>query len=97
MFQVIEHGMTPSFLDEVRDVTKAFFELPRDEKQKYSNMKNGKFQFEGYGNDEVATEDQILDWNDRLFLTVQPEDIRKLELWPENPSSFRYHKHLNHP
>ncbi|XP_039117797.1 protein SRG1-like [Dioscorea cayenensis subsp. rotundata] len=89
MFQVIEHGMTPSFLDEVRDVTKAFFELPRDEKQKYSNMKNGNFQFEGYGNDEVATEDQILDWNDRLFLTVQPEDIRKLELWPENPSSFR--------
>ena len=52
------------------------------------------FKFEGYGNDSLGAEDQILNWNDRLFLLVQPEDERKLELWPESPSSFRY---FNHP
>ncbi|KAJ0984779.1 hypothetical protein J5N97_003135 [Dioscorea zingiberensis] len=89
MFQVIDCGMTASFLDELRDVTKAFFDLPMEEKQKYSTFKSGKFHYQGYGNDEVATDDQILDWTDRLYLTVQPEDMRNLELWPENPSSFR--------
>ncbi|KAJ0984778.1 hypothetical protein J5N97_003134 [Dioscorea zingiberensis] len=89
MFQVMDCGMTASFLDEVRNVAKEFFQIPMEEKQKYTNLKNGKFHYEGYGNDEVVTDDQVLDWTDRLYLTVQPEDMRKLELWPENPSSFR--------
>ncbi|KAH7688474.1 Flavonol synthase protein [Dioscorea alata] len=89
MFQVIDHGMPPSFLDELGDVARAFFKLPVEEKQKYSNIRDGKFGIEGYGNDEVIAEGQILDWTDRLFLLVQPEDQRKLELWPTNPNSLR--------
>ncbi|KAM0939078.1 putative (S)-norcoclaurine synthase [Dioscorea sansibarensis] len=82
--------MTPSFLDEVRDVARAFFKLPTEEKKKCSNIRNGKFGQEGYGDDEVVAESQILDWTDRLYLLVQPEDQRKLELWPTNPNSLRY-------
>ncbi|KAM0932072.1 putative non-heme dioxygenase domain, isopenicillin N synthase [Dioscorea sansibarensis] len=40
---VINHNMTPSFLDEIRDVARAFFKLPTEEKKKYSNIRNGKF------------------------------------------------------
>ena len=83
--------MPPSFLDELRDFARAFFSLPMEEKQKYSNIRDGQFGKEGYGNDEIIVEGQILDWTDRLYLLVQPEDARKLELWPTYPNSFRYY------
>lgn len=53
-------------------------------------MKDGKhFQYEGYGNDNVVSDEQTLDWNDRLYLLVHPEDKRDLSLWPEIPTKFR--------
>ncbi|KAK9947477.1 hypothetical protein M0R45_003101 [Rubus argutus] len=85
-FQVINHGMTPEFLDEVREITKQFFAIPVEEKQKYLRPVND---IEGYGNDMVFSEQQTLDWTDRLYLTVYPPDQRKLKFWPENPKSFR--------
>ena len=67
-----------------------FFCLPLDEKRKYSNLIDGKhFQMEGYGNDQVKTQDQRLDWSDRLNLKVEPEDERNLAHWPIHPKSFR--------
>ncbi|CAK9155993.1 unnamed protein product [Ilex paraguariensis] len=45
--------------------------------------------FEGYGADPVPEEGQSLDWSDRLFLDVYPEDLRKFKFWPENPKPFR--------
>ena len=83
-FQVINHGI--SFLDEIRDVTKQFFELPMEEKRKYSREADG---MEGYGSDMIIYEQQILDWTDRLYLTINPEDRRRLKFWPENPKAFR--------
>ncbi|XAR66842.1 Codeine 3-O-demethylase [Bertholletia excelsa] len=85
-FQLINHGMTSSFLDEVSEVAKRFFALPMDEKQKYARTVDD---VEGYGNDSVLSEHQSLDWMDRLYLNVSPEDIRKLRFWPENPENFR--------
>ena len=70
-------------------VTRGFFNLPLDEKQKYSNLTNGKeFRFEGYGNDMVLSEDQVLDWCDRLYLTVEPESRIIRSLWPAQPPAF---------
>lgn len=89
LFQVIGHELSPSFLDDVQHVERKFFQLPSEVKYKYSNLKKGKFQLEGYGNDFIATENQIIDWNDRLYLLVQPDDKRKLDYWPESPISFR--------
>ncbi|KDP30220.1 hypothetical protein JCGZ_17002 [Jatropha curcas] len=37
----------------------------------------------------VLLEHQILDWTDRLYLTLNPEDQRQLRFWPENPQTFR--------
>ncbi|GMI97644.1 hypothetical protein like AT1G49390 [Hibiscus trionum] len=85
-FQAIGHGMSSSFIDEVRGVAKQFFGLPQEEKMKNSRAANG---VEGYGHDLVVSDKQVLDWNTRLFLRVFPENQRKLNLWPENPDSFR--------
>ncbi|KDO51020.1 hypothetical protein CISIN_1g041077mg, partial [Citrus sinensis] len=80
-FQAINHGIEPAFLDKVREVTKKFFALPLEEKQKYAKQ-NGSDG--GYGNDIHPT----LNWSDRLFLALIPEDRRQLKFWPENPESF---------
>jgi isopenicillin N synthase-like dioxygenase len=85
-FQAINHGMTPEFLDEVRKITKQFFELPVEEKKKYSREVND---MQGYGYDMILSDQQILDWSDRLYLSIHPEDQRKLKFWPENPEAFR--------
>ncbi|KAJ9163037.1 hypothetical protein P3X46_022757 [Hevea brasiliensis] len=85
-FMSINHGMTSSFLDEVRLATKKFFALPMEEKQKYAREVDA---MEGYGNDMILSEDQVLDWNDRLYLLASPEDQRQLRYWPESPANFR--------
>ncbi|XP_062024953.1 protein SRG1-like [Rosa rugosa] len=85
-FQVIGHGISSSFLDKVREAAKQFFDLPVEEKQRYSREIYGGR--EGYGEDAIVSEKQIRDWSYRLILRVFPEDQRRLNLWPENPNDF---------
>ena len=87
LFQSINHGITGVFLDQVRSVTAQFFALPMEEKLKCSRAVDST---EGYGNDMILSEDQILDWTDRLYLIVSPEDRRQFKFWPEKPEIFRY-------
>ncbi|CAM0913050.1 unnamed protein product [Alopecurus aequalis] len=90
LFLAVGHGMEPSFLGEVMNVTREFYKLPLEEKQKYSNFVDGKeFRMEGYGNDMVISEKQTLDWCDRFYLVVEPESRRIYTLWPTQPTSFR--------
>jgi isopenicillin N synthase-like dioxygenase len=90
LFLVTGHEIPFSILDEMLKVTKEFFALPVEERQRYTNMKDGKhFQYEGYGNDKVVSDEQTLDWCDRLYLVVLPEDKRDFSLWPEVPRNFR--------
>ncbi|XP_042066877.1 protein SRG1-like [Salvia splendens] len=84
--QVVNHGMDDSFLDEVHSVTKEFFSLPMEEKMQCARPKDD---IDGYGNDTVYSDNQTLDWNDRLYLNVKPDTIRKLKVWPQNPKNFR--------
>lgn len=85
-FQAVGHGISSSFLDEIRQVAREFFQQPMEEKKKHAK---GVEEFEGYGADPVPEEGQSLDWSDRLFLDVYPEDLRKTKFWPERPASFR--------
>lgn len=85
-YQAVGHGVPSSFLNKIRQVTKEFFEQPMEEKQKYSK---GVEEIEGYGGDPVPADGQPLDWSDRLFLDVFPQDTIKPKFWPENPKSFR--------
>ncbi|KAK9947476.1 hypothetical protein M0R45_003100 [Rubus argutus] len=85
-FQAIGHGISSPFLDQVRAAATQFFALPVEEKQKYSREVHGGR--EGYGNDVIVSDKQVLDWSYRLILQVFPEDQRRLDLWPENPNDF---------
>ncbi|KAL0345397.1 UNVERIFIED_CONTAM: Codeine O-demethylase [Sesamum radiatum] len=85
-FQAVNHDIECSFLDQVRKLAREFFHLPKGEKQKYARPSDS---FEGYGNDMVLFENQPLDWVDRLYLSVHPQDQQKFKYWPENPISFR--------
>ncbi|KAL3624141.1 hypothetical protein CASFOL_032957 [Castilleja foliolosa] len=84
-FQLVNHGIENSFLDEVRQLAKKFFHLSKTEKQKYATSAND---YEGYGNDLVLFDNQPLDWTDRLYLLVSPENRQKLQYWPQNPETF---------
>ncbi|KAK1559750.1 hypothetical protein Q3G72_017959 [Acer saccharum] len=85
-FQAIGHGISSEFLDKICQVTREYFEQPMEEKKKQAK---GVEEFEGYGADPVPAAGQFLDWSDRLYLQVYPEDQRKLVFWPERPESFR--------
>ncbi|EOA20976.1 hypothetical protein CARUB_v10001311mg [Capsella rubella] len=84
--QVMNHGITEAFLDKIYKLTKEFFALPTEEKHKYAR-EIGSIQ--GYGNDMILWDDQVLDWIDRLYITTYPEEQRQLKFWPELPVGFR--------
>lgn len=85
-FQAINHSISSSFLEKMRKISEQFFSLPIEEKNRYGREVDG---MEGYGNDLILSNQQILDWTDRLYLIVNPEDERQLKFWPLNPPSFR--------
>ncbi|XP_023759956.1 protein SRG1 [Lactuca sativa] len=85
-FQAINHGIEGSFLEKVGEISKLFFRFSGEEKKKYLRAEDN---IEGYGNDMVLSENQTLDWNDRLYLNVLPKQQRRLQFWPQNPSNFR--------
>lgn len=79
--------MSSEFLDKVREIAKQFFAISLEEKQKYSV--ESAIDFQGYQNKSVSQEEELLR-NEMLYLTIYPEDQRKLKLWPEKPEVFRY-------
>ncbi|XP_055830489.1 protein SRG1-like isoform X2 [Solanum dulcamara] len=85
-FQGIGHGISASFLDKIRQVSREFFNQPMEEKNKYAKS---VVDVHGYGADPVPEQGQSLDWSDRLFLEVFPEDRRQYNLWPQIPIAFR--------
>ncbi|KAL5541833.1 hypothetical protein UlMin_009543 [Ulmus minor] len=84
-FQVINHGIELTLLDQIEKVAKDFFSLPLEEKKKYP-MEPGTVQ--GYGQAFVFSEDQKLDWCNMFALGVVPQFIRNPKLWPSKPSNF---------
>ncbi|KAJ8641255.1 hypothetical protein MRB53_017949 [Persea americana] len=88
-FQAINHGISSSLLEKVISVGREFFHLSKEERQKFSKRAYGKEEDGLETIPQNGPQDQILDWNDQLYLQVIPEDARKLDDWPENPNSFR--------
>ncbi|MED6193073.1 hypothetical protein PIB30_015506 [Stylosanthes scabra] len=85
-FQMVNHGISTTSLKNMQNQVKRFFELPFQEKKRWA-QKPGSL--EGYGQAFVISEEQILDWNDMIFLKCLPTQNRKLDLWPQNPPEFR--------
>ncbi|XP_074319192.1 protein LATERAL BRANCHING OXIDOREDUCTASE 1-like [Silene latifolia] len=86
-FQVKNHGMEKSVLEEVIKVTKEFYEQPLEEKMKSCSSGYGELQ--GYSTDAICKMNQPTNWNDRLFLILHPKDTGNPLFWPQNPTTFR--------
>ncbi|KAH9307574.1 hypothetical protein KI387_035485, partial [Taxus chinensis] len=82
-FQVVNHGIPGSVLDQMKIAATNFFQLPVEEKLRYSSRGH-----EGYGQIFVVSEEQTLDWSDRFFLTTLPKDARNMDFWPTSPVDF---------
>ncbi|KAH7553718.1 hypothetical protein ACOSP7_029455 [Xanthoceras sorbifolium] len=85
-FQVVNHGMAKELLQNMKDATVEFFELPLEEKNKYAMPPDD---IQGYGHAYVVSEEQTLDWSDALILVVYPSQYRKLKFWPSTPTGYK--------
>ena len=65
----------------------AFFELPLEEKKKYSMAEND---IQGYGQGYVVSDQQKLDWCDLIFLLTQPNKYKQIKYWPLTVPGFKY-------
>ncbi|KAI5385388.1 protein SRG1 [Lathyrus oleraceus] len=87
-FQLINHGVSSSLMENVKNGAKEFYNLPFEEKRKFG-QKEGEV--EGYGQAFVMSEEQKLDWADMFFMVTLPPQLRKPHLFPKLPLPFRDH------
>lgn len=85
-FQVINHGISAELLIAVREVSRAFFSLPLEEKQKLANDPRT---YVGYGSRIGVQKGAILDWGDYCFHHFLPVCIREEHRWPSKPEEYR--------
>ncbi|KAK7399887.1 hypothetical protein VNO78_11081 [Psophocarpus tetragonolobus] len=85
-FQLINHGVNTSLVENVKIGVQEFFNLPIKEKEKFAQRQGD---LEGYGQLFVVSEDQKLEWGDVFFMFTLPPNKRKPHLLPKFPSSFK--------
>ncbi|XP_020207760.1 protein SRG1 [Cajanus cajan] len=85
-FQLINHGVSSSFLDKLKLEIEDFFNLPMSEKKKFWQTPQ---HMEGFGQAFVMSEEQNLDWSDMFFMTTLPQHSRMPHLFPQFPLPFR--------
>lgn len=89
-FQVVNHGVCPGFMDQVRETWRSFFHLPMGIKQAYANSPKT---YEGYGSRLGIEKGAILDWSDYYYLHYLPFTLKDYNKWPASPDSCRYYSH----
>lgn len=78
--------MESSLVEKVKHEIQGFFNLPIDEKMKFSQVAGD---IEGYGQLFVFSEEQKLDWVDLFYIVTSPPSIRHPRFIPNLPPSFR--------
>ncbi|KDP21186.1 hypothetical protein JCGZ_21657 [Jatropha curcas] len=85
-FQLINHGVSSSLVENVKVEIQEFFNLPVDEKKKYWQRPG---EMEGFGQAFVVSEEQKLDWGDIFYMITLPPNLRRPHLFPQLPLPFR--------
>ncbi|OWM73025.1 protein SRG1-like isoform X2 [Punica granatum] len=85
-FQLINHGMSDSLLEDVKSGILEFFNLPMDQKKKFWQVPG---ELEGFGQAFVVSEQQKLEWADAFHMITLPTYLRKPHLFPKLPQPFR--------
>uniref|UniRef100_A0A803NPR1 Fe2OG dioxygenase domain-containing protein n=1 Tax=Cannabis sativa TaxID=3483 RepID=A0A803NPR1_CANSA len=78
-FQLVNHGVSNSLVEKLKQGVEELFKLPIEEKKKLWRKQGDK---EGFGDPGVLTDEQILDWKDVLFLFTLPVALRNPHLFP---------------
>ncbi|EFJ30619.1 2-oxoacid-dependent dioxygenase [Selaginella moellendorffii] len=85
-FQVINHGVPHSLVDEMLSVAREFHALPNEEKMRYfSTDTESRMR---YGTSFNVTQDKVFSWRDYLRHSCLPL-AEMQDLWPEKPASYK--------
>lgn len=79
-FQIVNHGVPISVLEDVKEATHRFFQLPVEEKRKYSK-ENSSSNSVRFGTSFSPQAEKSLEWKDYLSLFYVSEDEAST-LWP---------------
>lgn len=85
-FQLVNHSISMSFLEELKLEIENFFNLPYDEKKPLWQTPDNH---EGFGQLFVVSEEQKLDWSDMFYMTTLPHNLRKTDLFEKLPLKLR--------
>lgn len=85
-FQVINHGIGASFLEDFKSEIVNFFKQPLEEKKMLWQQPENH---EGFGQLFVVSEEQKLDWSDMFYITTLPNSLRNIHLFENLPTRLR--------
>ncbi|KAF4372291.1 hypothetical protein G4B88_007035 [Cannabis sativa] len=85
-FQLVNHGVSNSVVEKMKEEVKKLFELPIEEREKLWQWPG---EVEGFGHTFVFNDQQKVNWKDDLFLFTLPHALRNPNLFPNLPSSLR--------
>ncbi|TYG48702.1 hypothetical protein ES288_D10G036700v1 [Gossypium darwinii] len=85
-FQVVNHGVSISLLDEFKLEIVNFFKLPHEDKKLLWQKPDNH---EGFGQAFVVSQDQKLDWSDMFYITTLPYNLRNIDVFEKLPFKLR--------
>ncbi|KAL5123471.1 Protein SRG1 [Glycine soja] len=85
-FQLINHGVDPPVVENMKIGVQEFFNLPMEEKQKFWQTPED---MQGFGQLFVVSEEQKLEWADMFYAHTFPLHSRNPHLIPKIPQPFR--------
>ncbi|KAL7243331.1 hypothetical protein ACSBR1_015680 [Camellia fascicularis] len=85
-FQVVNHGVSISLLEEIKREVVYFFKLSLEDKKKLWQQPDNH---EGFGQLFVVSEEQKLDWCDMFYITTLPTSLRQSQLFDLLPPKLR--------
>ncbi|XP_045814067.1 protein SRG1-like isoform X2 [Trifolium pratense] len=85
-FQLINHGVDPTLVENIKIGVGEFLTLPAEEKKKLLQTSDD---MEGFGQLFVTSENQKLEWADLFYTTTLPSHGRNPRLFPNIPQPFR--------
>lgn len=85
-FQVVNHRVSSTLLEEFKMQVENFFKLPYEDKKKLWQKPDNH---EGFGQLFVVSEEQKLDWSDMFYVTTLPLYLRMNDLFDKLPPNLR--------
>ncbi|KAK7307018.1 hypothetical protein VNO77_39704 [Canavalia gladiata] len=85
-FQLINHGVNPSLVENVKRDIKEFLSLPLEKKKQFWQTQED---MEGFGQLFVVSKDRKLEWVDVFFINTLPLNARNSRLFPSIPQPLR--------